>query len=90
MTFGLWLAPWLLDDKSDYYGELKHLAREEATLGEHYHPFELGDPRYLAHLSATFREMTERYGARYFKLDFLAAAIRFFNGRGDFIRCPAF
>lgn len=86
MTFGLWLAPWLLDDKSDYYGELKHLAREEATLGEHYHPFELGDPRYLAHLSATFREMTERYGVRYFKLDFLAAAIRFFNGRGDFIR----
>ncbi len=86
MTFGLWLAPWLLDDQSEYYAELKHLAREEITLGEHYHPFELGDPAYRAHLTATFREMTGRYGAHYFKLDFLAAAIRFFNGRGDFVR----
>ncbi len=86
MHFGLWLAPWLLDDKSEYYEELKHLSREEVTLGEHYHPFELGDPAYRAHLYSTFREMVERYGASYFKLDFLAAAIRYFNGRGDFVR----
>lgn len=86
MVFGLWLAPWLLDDQSEYYRELKHLARDEVTLGDHNHPFELGDPAYREHLRTTFREMVDRYGARYFKLDFLAAAIRFFNGKGSFVR----
>ena len=89
LTFGLWLAPLLLDDQSEYYGELKHLAMPEVTLGEHYHPFNLGDPAYHDHLRKTFRRMVDEFGATYFKLDFLAAAVRYFNGRGRFVKFPA-
>ena len=85
MTFGLWLAPCMLDDQSEYYPALRDIAREEVTLGDHYHPFDLGDPRYLSHLRKTFRRMVDEYGARYFKLDFLAASVRYFNGRGTFV-----
>ena len=86
MTFGLWLAPLLLDDQSEYYEGLKHLSMPEITLGEHFHPFNLGDPAYHDHLRRTFRRMVDEFGARYFKLDFLAAAVRFFNGRGHFVK----
>ena len=86
MTFGLWLAPLLLDDRSEYYEGLKHLAMPAVTLGEHYHPFNLGHPEYHEHLRKTFRRMVDEFGARYFKLDFLAAAVRFFNGRGHFVK----
>jgi hypothetical protein len=88
LTFGLWLAPLLLDDQSEYYEELKHLAMPEVTLGEHYHPFNLGDPAYHNHLRKTFRRMVDEFGATYFKLDFLAAAVRYFNGRGRFVKFP--
>ena len=88
LTFGLWLAPLLLDDQSEYYESLKHLAMPEVTLGEHYHPFNLGDPAYHDHLRKTFRRMVDEFGATYFKLDFLAAAVRYFNGRGRFVRFP--
>lgn len=88
LTFGLWLAPLLLDDQSEYYDSLKHLAMPDVTLGEHYHPFNLGDPDYHDHLRKTFRRMVDEFGATYFKLDFLAAAVRFFNGRGRFVRFP--
>ena len=88
MTFGLWLAPLLLDDRSDYYEGLKHLSMPEITLGEHFHPFNLGHPEYLDHLRGTFRRMVDEFGATYFKLDFLAAAVRFFNGRGRFVKFP--
>ena len=88
MTFGLWLAPLLLDDRSEYYDSLKHLSMPEITLGEHFHPFNLGHPEYLDHLRRTFRRMVDEFGATYFKLDFLAAAVRFFNGRGSFVKFP--
>ena len=88
MTFGLWLSPLLLDDRSEYYEILKHLAMPEVTLGEHYHPFNLGDPAYHEHLRKTFRRMVDEFGATYFKLDFLAAAVRYFNGRGRFVKFP--
>ena len=88
LTFGLWLAPLLLDDQSDYYESLKHLSMPDITLGEHYHPFNLGDPAYHDHLRRTFRRMVDEFGATYFKLDFLAAAVRFFNGRGRFVKFP--
>ena len=88
MAFGLWLAPLLLDDQSEYYESLKHLSMPDITLGEHFHPFNLGDPAYHDHLRRTFRRMVDEFGARYFKLDFLAAAVRFFNGRGRFVRFP--
>ena len=88
LTFGLWLAPLLLDDRSEYYDSLKHLSMPEITLGEHFHPFNLGHPEYLDHLRGTFRHMVDEFGATYFKLDFLAAAVRFFNGRGRFVRFP--
>ena len=88
LTFGLWLSPLLLDDQSEYYDSLKHLAMPDVTLGEHYHPFNLGDPDYHDHLRKTFRRMVDEFGATYFKLDFLAAAVRFFNGRGRFVKFP--
>ena len=88
LTFGLWLAPLLLDDQSEYYDSLKHLAMPDVTLGEHYHPFNLGTPAYHDHLRKTFRRMVDEFGATYFKLDFLAAAVRFFNGRGRFVKFP--
>ena len=88
MTFGLWLAPLMLDDRSEYYDSLKHLSMPEITLGEHFHPFNLGHPEYLDHLRRTFRRMVDEFGATYFKLDFLAAAVRFFNGRGRFVKFP--
>ena len=88
LTFGLWLAPLLLDDQSEYYESLKHLSMPDITLGEHYHPFNLGDPAYHDHLRKTFRRMVDEFGATYFKLDFLAAAVRFFNGKGSFVKFP--
>ena len=88
MTFGLWLAPLLLDDQSEYYEDLKHLSMPDITLGEHYHPFNLGDPAYHDHLRKTFRRMVDEFGATYFKLDFLAAAVRYFNGKGHFVKFP--
>jgi hypothetical protein len=60
----------------------------EITLGEHYHPFNLGDPAYHDHLRKTFRRMVDEFGATYFKLDFLAAAVRYFNGKGHFVKFP--
>ena len=88
LTFGLWLAPLLLDDQSEYYESLKHLSMPDITLGEHYHPFNLGDPAYHDHLRKTFRRMVDEFGATYFKLDFLAAAVRYFNGKGHFVKFP--
>ena len=88
LTFGLWLAPLLLDDRSEYYESLRHLAMPDVTLGEHYHPFNLGSPAYHDHLRRTFRRMVDEFGATYFKLDFLAAAVRYFNGRGKFVKFP--
>ena len=88
LTFGLWLAPLMLDDQSEYYESLKHLSMPDITLGEHYHPFNLGDPAYHDHLRKTFRRMVDEFGATYFKLDFLAAAVRFFNGKGSFVKFP--
>ncbi|MBQ9152155.1 MAG: alpha-galactosidase [Clostridia bacterium] len=87
MTFGLWLAPLMLDDQSDYYDSLKHMGMPDSTMGDpRYHPFNLGHPDYHDHLRRTFRHMVDDFGARYFKLDFLAASVRFFNDRGGFVR----
>ncbi len=83
MTFGLWLAPFLIDDRSEYYEELKDLATDSVTLQENIHPFDLGNPQFLDYLRNTFGRMVNEYHAGYFKLDFLSASIRFFNGRGD-------
>ena len=85
MTFGLWLAPLLLSEGSEHYGSLKHIAQEDITLGN-CHPFDLGNPEYHEHLRKTFRRMVDEYHARYFKLDFLAASVRFFNENGKFVK----
>lgn len=87
LTFGLWLAPCMMDDQSDYYEELKDITMSVSTMGDaRYHPFDLGHPRYHEHLRKTFRRMTEEFHATYFKLDFLAASIRYFNGQGRFVK----
>lgn len=86
MTFGLWLAPCMLSEESEYYDSLRHMSVDDVTLGEKYHPFDLGNPEYHEHLRKTFRRMVDEYHARYFKLDFLAASVRFFNGKGKFVR----
>ncbi len=86
MTFGLWLAPLLLSEKTPAYEVMKDMAMEAITLREHYHPFNLGDPRFHEHLRKTFRRLVDDYGVGYFKLDFLAASIRYFHGGGRFVR----
>ncbi len=88
MTFGLWLAPLLLSEKTPAYAVMQDMAMEALTLREHYHPFNLGDLRFHEHLRRTFRRLIDDYGVGYFKLDFLAAAIRYFHGGGDFVRFP--
>ncbi len=85
MTFGLWLAPMLLGERSPSYEALRDMALDTVTL-EDYHPFNLGDPRFLSHLRRVFRRLVDDYGVGYLKLDFLATAIRYFNGAGDFVR----
>ena len=89
MAFGLWLAPLLLSEKTPAYEAMKDMAMDAVTLREHYHPFNLGDPRFHEHLRRTFRRLIDDYGVSYFKLDFLAAAIRYFHGDGGFVRFPA-
>ncbi len=86
MTFGLWLAPLLLSEKTPAYEVMKDMAMEAVTLRDHYHPFNLGDPRFHEHLRRTFRRLVDDYGVRYFKLDFLAASVRYFHGGGTFVR----
>lgn len=86
LTFGLWLAPCMMDDQSDYYEELKDITMPMTTMGDRYHPFNLGHPRYHEHLRKTFTRMTKEFHASYFKLDFLAASIRYFNGQGRFVK----
>ncbi len=86
MTFGLWLAPLLLSEKTPAYAVMKDMAMDALTLREHYHPFNLGDPRFHEHLRATFRRLVDDYGVGYFKLDFLAASVRYFHGGGTFVR----
>ncbi len=86
MTFGLWLAPLLLSEKTPAYETMKDMAMEALTLREHYHPFNLGDPRFHEHLRQTFRRLVDDYGVGYFKIDFIAAAIRYFHGGGVFVR----
>ncbi len=86
MTFGLWLAPLLLSEKTPAFQVMRDMAMDAVTLREHYHPFNLGDPRFHEHLRNTFRRLVEDYGVGYFKLDFLAAAIRYFHGDGRFVR----
>ncbi len=86
MTFGLWLAPLLLSEKTPAYEVMRDMAMDAVTLREHYHPFNLGDPRFHEHLRKTFRRLVDDYGVRYFKLDFLAASVRYFHGGGKFVR----
>ncbi len=88
MTFGLWLAPCLLSEESAYYEAMKGMALPVVTLGDTTHPFDLGDPRFHEHLRKTFRRLVDEYHVRYFKLDFLVAAIRYFNGKGRFVTFP--
>ncbi len=88
MTFGLWLAPLLLSEKTPAYETMKDMAMDAVTLRNHYHPFNLGDPRFHEHLRRTFRRLVDDYGVGYFKLDFLAASIRYFHGGGTFVRFP--
>lgn len=85
MTFGLWLAPLLVSERSKHYDSLKHLAHPDITLGD-FHPFDFGNPEFHEHLRKTFRRMVDEYHARYFKLDFLAASVRFFNDKGRFVK----
>ncbi len=88
MVFGLWLAPMLLSEKTPAYEVMKDMAMDAVTLRNHYHPFNLGDPRFHEHLRRTFRRLVDDYGVGYFKLDFLAASIRYFHGGGTFVRFP--
>ena len=71
LKFGLWLAPGLIDEKSEYYSELKSLVRTDASPMPNVHPFDLDNPEYYELLRKIFIKMTDEYHADYFKLDFL-------------------
>ena len=77
MKFGIWVAPFLVGEDSPYYDGLKNMAISDITMA-FTHPFDLGDPKFLQHLSETFARLTKDYGVDYYKLDFLYAAIRYF------------
>lgn len=83
MTFGLWLAPLLISEKSSHYAQMSGYIMPDVTLENDIHPFELDNPVFLEHLSQTFRQMREEHGAAYFKIDFIAAAIRYFTGEAN-------
>lgn len=87
LKFGLWLAPGLIDEKSEYYSELKPLVRTDASPIPEVHPFDLDNPEYYKLLRTTFRKMMDEYHADYFKLDFLDGLLgKMGAGQKDVIR----
>lgn len=76
MTFGLWLAPFLVAENSVYYESVKHLARTDVRAGNStpertYRPFDLDNPEYYELLYKTYHWLSHDLGVKYYKLDFL-------------------
>lgn len=76
MTFGLWLSPFLADESSVYYNNIKHLVRTDVVAGNStpkniFHPFDLDNPKYYEELYKTYHWLSHEMGVKYYKLDFL-------------------
>ena len=89
MTFGLWLSPFLVHEKSRYYDSVKHLTRTDVIAGNStpeniYRIFDLDNPEFYEKLYKTYHWLSYDMGVKYYKLDFLVfgyfsfkSAIRF-------------
>lgn len=86
LTFGLWLSPLIIREASGHYESLKHMVRTDVCTLDATHPFDLDNEDFYAHLTKTFKRMTEEYGAKYFKLDFLMCSIKRFVGDTTMVR----
>ena len=76
MTFGLWLSPFLVAEKSRYYESVKHLVRTDVEAGcsspnNIIRLFDLDNPAFYEKLYETYRYLSHELGVKYYKLDFL-------------------
>ena len=76
ITFGLWLSPFLVHNKSRYFDSVKHLARTDLIAGNStpksaYHPFDLDNPEFYEKLYKIYHWLSHEMGVKYYKLDFL-------------------
>lgn len=76
ITFGLWLSPFLVNENSRYYDEVKHLVRTDLIAGNSnqtntIRPFDLDNPEFYKKLYDTYHYLSYEMGVKYYKLDFL-------------------
>ena len=76
MTFGLWLSPFLVAEKSRYYESVKHLVRTDVVAGcsspsNIIRLFDLDNPEFYEKLYKTYHWLSHEMGVKYYKLDFL-------------------
>lgn len=76
MTFGLWLSPFLVHEKSRYYDSVKYLVRTDVAAGNStptntYRIFDLDNPEFYEKLYNTYHYLSHEMGVKYYKLDFL-------------------
>ena len=76
MTFGLWLSPFLVQEDSQYYDSVKHLARTDVLAGnstptKSIRIFDLDNPEFYEKLYKTYHWLSHELGVKYYKLDFL-------------------
>lgn len=74
MLFGLWLAPVLAAESSEYYDRVRSMVREDCTPLPGTHTFDLDREEFYELLTETFSRM-KALGCDYFKLDFLDGAL---------------
>ncbi|MBQ8164672.1 MAG: alpha-galactosidase [Clostridia bacterium] len=78
---GLWLAPTLIGDSSKFYAEHPDYALTEAKrcfnvttqpIGTEYsvYTLDLENKEVIRHIKNSFKNAVEKYGSRYFKIDF--------------------
>ncbi len=74
MRFGLWLAPVLASEDSEYYERVRGMVREDCTPLPRVHTFDLDREEFYELLRETFTRM-RGMGCDYYKLDFLDGAL---------------
>ena len=89
VTFGLWLSPFLVHNKSRYFDSVKHLARTDLIAGNStpnstYHPFDLDNPEFYEKLYKTYHWLSHEMGVKYYKLDFLVFGYFSFHSQISF------
>ena len=74
MRFGLWLAPVLASEDSEYYESVCDFVREDCTPLPRVHTFDFDREEFYSLLRETFSRM-RGMGCDYYKLDFLDGAL---------------